>query len=152
MLDIYVDADACPVKREVCKVAKRHHLSVVFVSNAWMRIPEGDQVRLVVVDPDRIDAADHWIVEHVSKNDLVVTTDIPLAYRCVQGGAQVLSPTGLGYTEDNIGQMMATRGLLSELRDAGTITGGPPPFQARDRSRFLHNLDQIIQAIQRANT
>ena len=152
MHKIHVDADACPVKNEVSKVAKRHQLKVLFVSNAWMRIPEEGENELVVVEGEfDFNAADNWIVEHVSPNDIVVTTDIPLANRCIQAGARVLSPTGQRFTEDNIGQMVATRGLMSELRDEGSVTGGPPPFQPQDRSRFLQILEQIIQDIKRAN-
>ena len=146
MLDIYVDADACPVKQEVCKVAKRYKLKVVFVANAWMRIPEESEARLVVVE-GQFNAADDWIIEQISHNDIVITADIPLADRCIKKHARVLGHTGRRFSEDNIGQMMATRGLLSELREAGAITGGPAPFEARDRSRFLESLDQVIQDV-----
>ena len=149
MLKIYVDADACPVKQEVCRVAKRYRLNVTFVSNSLMRIPDQELAKLVVVE-GQFDAADNWIVEHVSKDDIVVTTDTPLAYRCVKKGAQVLGPTGRVLSDANIGQVLATRDLLTELREAGTIMGGPPPFQKRDRSRFLQSLDQIVQNIKRA--
>lgn len=147
MLEIYVDADACPVKQEVCKVAKRYQLKVVFVANAWMRIPEEKDTRLMVVDNGDFDAADNWIVDRISKNDIVVTTDILLASRCIKSGAQALTPTGRILSEENIGQTVATRGLMSELREAGTIVGGPPPFQQQDRSHFLQSLDQVIQNI-----
>lgn len=148
MLEIYVDADACPVKQEVCRVAKRYRLKVTLVSNSWMRVSDPEVAKLVVVE-GQFDAADNWIVEHVSKDDIVVTTDIPLAYRCVKSGAQVLVPTGRVLSDANIGQALATRDLLTELREAGTIMGGPPPFQKRDRSRFLQSLDQIVQNIKR---
>ncbi len=147
MLDIYVDADACPVKQEVCKVAKRYELKVTFVSNTWMRVP--DQDALVVVD-GQFDAADDWIVEQISKGDIVITADIPLADRCIKKDAHVLGPKGRPFTEANIGQALATRDLMSELREAGTVTGGPPPFQKRDRSQFLQGLDQMIQSIKRS--
>lgn len=150
MLEIYVDADACPVKQEVGKVAKRYQLNVTFVSNSWMRVPEEGAGKLVVVD-GQFDAADHWIVEHVTREDIVVTTDILLASRCVKSGAQVLAPTGYGFTEANIGEAMATRELMRELREAGSLSGGPPPFQKENRSLFLQNLDQIIQNIKRAH-
>ena len=146
MLDIYVDADACPVKQEVCKVARRYGLEVKFVSNTWMRVP--DQEGLVVVD-GQFDAADDWIVEQISKGDIVITADIPLADRCIKKDAHVLGPKGRPFTEANIGQALATRDLMSELREAGTVTGGPPPFQKRDRSQFLQGLDQMIQSIKR---
>jgi hypothetical protein len=113
-----------------------------------MRIPDQEVAKLVVVE-GQFDAVDNWIVESVSKDDIVVTSDTPLAYRCVKSGAQVLGPTGRVLSDANIGQVLATRDLLSELREAGTMTGGPPPFQKRDRSRFLQSLDQIVQNIKR---
>ncbi len=148
MLLIYVDADACPVKREVVKVAKRYGLAVTFISNSWMRIPEDGAAKLVVVE-GQFDAADDWIVERVTKDDIVVTADIPLVHRCIQKGAQALSPSGRPFSEQNIGEIISTRDLLSVLRGSGEITGGPPPFQKEDRSRFLQTLDQIIQNIKR---
>lgn len=148
MLNVYVDADACPVKPEVCKVARRYGLNVTFVSNTRMRIPDPGISTLVVVD-GRFDAADDWIVAHVVTDDIVVTADIPLAHRCIGKGAAVIGPGGRSFTEENIGQAMAVRELMADLREAGSITGGPPPFQKKDRSRFLHGLDQVIQAIKR---
>ena len=148
MLNIFVDADACPVKQEVYRVAGRCKLEVTLVANAWMRIPNERWIALEVV-ADGFDAADDWIVEHVQSHDIVVTADIPLARRCLQKGARVIGPTGKPFTENNIGQAVATRGLLSELRDAGEITGGPPPLTKRDRSRFLQQLDTVIQSIRR---
>jgi len=151
MTEIFVDADACPVKEEAARVAKRCGLAVTYVSNSAMRIPEQDGARLVVVD-GQCDAADDWIVEHLQKNDIVITADIPLAYRSVKGGARVLDFTGRILSEANIGEVLATRDLMRELRDAGTVTGGgPASFQKQDRSRFLHSLDQIIQALKRAS-
>jgi uncharacterized protein YaiI (UPF0178 family) len=148
--EIYVDADACPVKPEVCKVARRYHLKVILVSNSRMRIADPDVARLVIVDGD-INAADDWIVAQLAAGDIVVTADIPLASRCVKRGARVLAPTGYEWSDANIGEALATRDLLAELRDAGAMLGGPPPFQARDRSRFLHSLDQLIQKLQRTS-
>ena len=148
MLDFYIDADACPVKQEICKVAKRYRLNVTFVSNSWMRIPEQAAVQLVVVG-DQFDAADQWIVEHVSKDDLVVTADIPLAALCVRKGARVLAPSGQLFSDGNVGGALATRDLMKDLRAEGLVSGGPPPFSARDRSRFLERLDQLIQQIKR---
>ena len=144
MLHIFVDADACPVKQEVYRVAGRCQLDVTLVANARMRIPKERWIALQVV-ADGFDAADDWIVENVQPHDIVVTADIPLAHRCLQKGARVIGPTGKPFTEDNIGQAVATRGLLSELREAGEITGGPPPLTKRDRSRFLQQLDNVIQ-------
>ncbi len=149
MLNLYVDADACPVKTEVCKVANRYGLKATFVSNAWMRIADPEVSTLVVVE-DGLDTADDWIVGHVSTDDIVVTADIPLAHRCIGQGARVMGPSGRPFTDENIGQAMAMRELMSDMRQAGTITGGPPPFQQKDRSRFLHGFDQMIQAVLRA--
>lgn len=149
LVEIYVDADACPVKEEINRVAQRYQLNVTYVANASMRLPESERAKLIVVE-GKFDEADHWIVEHVTPNDIVVTGDIPLAYRCIQKGAKVLGSTGHAFTEENIGHLLATRDLMAELRGAGTLTeGGPPLFQKQDRSRFLHKLDQIIQTIKR---
>jgi len=145
-MHIFVDADACPVKQEVYRVASRYHLKVTLVANSWMRIPQEPWLVLKVVG-DGFDEADDWIVEHVKTNDIVITADIPLASRCLKAGAQVIGSTGKSFREDNIGHAMATRNLLSELRDAGAITGGPPPMKACDRSRFLQELDKVIQSI-----
>ena len=146
MLVIFVDADACPVKQEVYRVAKRYGLKVALVSNARMRTPNEDWLEMVVVD-GQFDAADDWIVEHISENDIVISGDVPLASRCLGKGVKVLSPTGHVFTHDNIGEALASREFLSYLRDLGTITGGPAPFEKRDRSRFLHRLDETIQAV-----
>ncbi|MFC1683319.1 YaiI/YqxD family protein [Candidatus Zixiibacteriota bacterium] len=150
MLHIYVDADACPVKGEVYRVASRYRLDVTLVANSWMRVPNEPWIMLQVVE-DGFDAADDWIVEHVQPDDIVVTADIPLASRCLKEGARVMGSTGKPFTEDNIGQALATRNLLSELRGAGEITGGPPPLKKPDRSRFLQQLDEVIQSIRRKN-
>jgi uncharacterized protein len=146
LLHIFVDADACPVKQEVYRVASRYGLKVTLVANSWMRIPNESWIALEVVK-DGFDAADDWIVEQVHPNDIVVTADILLASRCLKKGARVMGTTGKPFTEDNIGHAVATRDLLSELRGAGEITGGPPPFKKQDRSRFLHQLDEVIQSI-----
>jgi len=146
LLNIFVDGDGCPVKQEVYRVAKRYGLKVTLVSNSRMRSPQEDWLEIVVVD-GRFNAADDWIVEHVSENDLVITGDIPLASRCLEKGAQVLATTGRVFTRDSIGEALASRELLSHLRDLGTITGGPAPFEKRDRSRFLQRLDGMIQAV-----
>jgi len=148
LLQIYVDADACPVKQEVYRVAGRYRLEVTLVANSRMFVPDHPLITLAVVGGG-FDAADDWIVEHVGPHDIVVTADIPLASRCLQAGARALGPTGKPFTEDNIGDAVATRDLLSELRDAGEITGGPPPLKKSDRSRFLQKLDEVIQSILR---
>lgn len=148
MLHIYVDADACPVKDEVYRVAKRYGLHVTLVSNSRMRIPSEPWLRLEVVE-DGFDAADDWIVEQVEPGQIVITADIPLADRCVKKGARVIGITGKEFTEDNIGGALATRDLLADLRGAGEITGGPPPLGKRDRSRFLQRLDEVVVSILR---
>ena len=146
---IYVDADACPVKQEVYKVARRYRLEVMLVANSRMRVTDPDIARLVVVDGG-INAADDWIVDQLAKDDIVITADIPLASRCVKREARVLAPTGYEWSDANVGHALATRDLLTGLREAGAMLGGPPPFQPRDRSRFLHSLDQIIQSLVRS--
>lgn len=148
MLHIYIDADACPVKQEVYRVANRCGLEVTLVANSWMRIPDGPRVRLKVVS-DGFDAADDWIVENVQPHDIVITADILLAERCLKKTARVIGTTGKPFTEETIGQTVATRNLLSELREEGMITGGPKPLQQADRATFLQQLDNIIQSIRR---
>jgi uncharacterized protein len=148
LLHIYIDADACPVKQETYHVAERYELQVSLVANSWMRIPEKKWLKLFVVN-DNLDAADDWIVENVKEDDIVISGDIPLASRCLTKGALVLGTTGKEFTDSDIGNALATRDLLKELREAGTISGGPAQFQKRDRSRFLQSLDQMIQRIRR---
>jgi uncharacterized protein YaiI (UPF0178 family) len=146
---IFVDADGCPVKEEVYRVAGRHGLRVTVVSNSRLRVPAADWIEAVVVSGS-FDAADDWIVERALADDIVVTTDIPLADRCLKKGARVVTPTGKVYTEETIGEAMASRELLSYLREMGSVTGGPPPFSSKDRSRFLHELDQLIKDVLKA--
>jgi uncharacterized protein len=134
------------VKQEVYRVAKRYGLKVTLVSNSRMGAPQEDWLEAVIVD-GQFNAADDWIVEHVSENDIVITGDIPLASRCLEKDARVLAPSGRIFTPESIGEALASRELLSHLRDLGTITGGPAPFEKRDRSRFLQRLDEAIQAI-----
>ena len=148
MLDIFIDADGCPVKQEVYRVARRYGLKVTLVSNARIGTPQEDWLEVVVVD-GQFNAADDWIVEHVSADDIVITGDIPLASRCLEKDARVLGPGGRIFTKESIGEPLASRELLSHLRDLGTITGGPAPFEKRDRSRFLQSLDKTIQALRR---
>lgn len=150
MLDIFVDADACPVKQEVFRVAKRYGLQVILVSNSWMRIPASSWLELVVVDKGA-DVADDWIVEHADKDDIVISGDIPLASRCLKKGAAVIGNTGRPFTENNIGDVLSLRNLLTDLREQGMITGGPKPFAKKDRSRFLQALDEIIVKIRIRN-
>jgi len=146
---IFIDADACPVKEEVYRVAKRYNLLVMVVANSWMRIPDDAGLELVVVS-DGFDAADDWIVEQARENDIVITTDIPLAARCLKVGARVLGPKGHVFREDSIGDALANRDMLANLRDAGMVTGGPAPFGPQDRSRFLQRLDAVVNEILRA--
>ena len=148
MLDIYVDADACPVKDEVYRVAQRYGLRVILVANSYMRIPGGEWVKLVVVDQGP-DAADDWIVDAAETDDIVITGDIPLAARCLDKGAHVLGHKGRPFTPENVGDSLATRHLLTQLRDQGLMMGGPPPFAKRDRSLFLQKLDEMVNAIRR---
>jgi len=148
MLELLIDADACPVKEEVYRVAQRYGLQVTLVANSWMNIPNEQWVRLVVVE-GHLDAADDWIADHVGADDIVVTADIPLAARCLEKHALVLGSTGRPFTEESIGDALASRELMADLRDLGTMTGGPPPFSKRDRSRFLQRLDEMIQSVRR---
>jgi hypothetical protein len=145
---ILVDADACPVKDEIYRVARRLETPVTVVANSWMRIPHDPGVDLVVVG-NELDAADDWIAEHAGNRDIVVTADIPLAARCLEKGARVVGPKGRPFTTDSIGEALASRELLSQLREMGIASEGPPPFQKRDRSSFLHKLDEMIRAIRR---
>ena len=145
MMKIFIDADGCPVREEVYRVARRYGLEVALVANSWMRAPRDATIEVVVVD-GKFDAADDWIVEHAGENDVVITADIPLASRCLKKKVIVLRPTGREFTKENIGEALATRELMSHLRDLGTLTGGPGPFGNRDRSRFLHRLDEIVQS------
>ena len=149
-MKIFVDADACPVKQEVYRVADRYGLEVIIVSNSFLHVSSDPLVSLVVVE-EGLDAADDWIVEHVSGNDIVITGDIPLAARSLKKGAQALGFGGKPFTEDNIGDALATREILAGLREQGEVSGGPKPFAPRDRSNFLQGLDGMIQQIRRAD-
>ena len=144
MIAIFVDADACPVKDEVYVVATRYGLPVALVANAPMHVPEGMGIELVVVGRDP-DAADDWIARNVRAGDVVVTADVPLAARCLAEGARVLGTTGREFDADSIGGHLAMRDLATHRREAGEITRGPAPISAQDRSRFLGELDRIVQ-------
>lgn len=146
---IFVDADACPVKDEAHKVAARHDLGITFVSNSWMRLPEGERVERVVVS-DGPDAADDWIAERAGKGDVVVTADIPLASRCLKAGACVIGPTGKPFDNASIGMALAMRDLSQHLRETGESRGFNAAFTKQDRSRFLQSLEQAVQDIKRA--
>ena len=156
MISIYVDADACPVKQEIYRVAERHAgkgtaLKVFVVSNSPIAVPRdmGDLIERVVVGAG-MDEADNWIAERAGRGDIVITADVPLASRCVKAGADVIAPNGRAFTKDSIGLTLATRNLMDSLRSAGEITGGPKPFSPRDRSSFLSALDQAIVRLKRA--
>jgi len=148
MLNIYIDADACPVKKEVYRVAERYNLAVTLVANSWMSVPYKSWITMEIVGGD-LDEADDWIVEHIKPHDIVITADILLAGRCLKKEAYVIGPKGKSFNEDNIGNAVANRGLILELIDSGEMTGGPPPFQKKDRSNFLQELDRVIQLIRR---
>jgi hypothetical protein len=146
--EIFVDADACPVKDEIYKVARRYRLSVHVVANAFMMVPREPRIALVVVDAGP-DVADDWIAERVQPGDICVTADIPLAERCLQAGAAVLDPRGGRFTEDSIGMAIAQRALMDQIRSTGAVTGGPKPFGPADRSRFLGALDEAVNRARR---
>jgi uncharacterized protein YaiI (UPF0178 family) len=146
---IFVDADACPVKAEIYRVAERHGTKVFVVSNSVMAIPPAPWIERVIVGAGP-DAADDWIVEQAARGDIVVTSDIPLAARGVKAGAEVIGPTGRQFTESSIGMTLATRNLMDDLRSAGQITGGPKAFTQKDRSAFLSALDLAIVRLKRA--
>jgi uncharacterized protein YaiI (UPF0178 family) len=147
-MEIYVDADACPVKEEVLKVAYRHDLVVHMVSNQWLRLPVGEKVNKIVVG-DGFDAADDWIAERAGAPDICITGDIQLAARCLEAGADVLGPTGKPFTADNIGMALAMRELKSQLRDMGEDRGFNASFTGKDRSRFLSALEAAVQKAKR---
>jgi uncharacterized protein YaiI (UPF0178 family) len=149
VLHVYVDADACPVKDEVYRVAERYGLNVTLVANSPFRIPLNEHIRLVVVGAG-FDEADDWIATNAGAGDIVITADIPLASRCLKNGTRVIGSTGKPFTDASIGQALAGRELSQHLRESGLITGGPAPLGKQDRSRFLQQLDQDIQAIRRA--
>jgi uncharacterized protein YaiI (UPF0178 family) len=149
MPTIYIDADACPVKGEVYKVAGRYGVPVKVVANAAMKVPGGELVELVV--RPGFGAADDWIAEQVGPADVVITADIPLAARCLEKSARVLGPKGHPFTDAEIGAALATRELLDHLRHGGVVSGGPAPMTAKDRSRFLSKLDEAVNAARRAH-
>jgi uncharacterized protein YaiI (UPF0178 family) len=149
MTILYVDADACPVKDDVYRVAERYRLQVFVVSNAWIRTPRDARITSVVVDAGP-DAADDWIAERAGAGDIVTTPDIPLAGRALKAGAQALHPAGRPFTADNIGAALASREVGEHLRSFGAITGGPKPFTPADRSRFLQALDAAVVRARKA--
>ena len=145
---IFIDADACPVKDEIYKVAARYGLVTTVVSNSCIAIPPSTLIERVVV-PAGPDVADDWIAEHVQPGDMAITNDIPLAERVLPAGAVAIAPTGKAFTVDSIGSAIAQRALMEMLRGSGEITGGPKPFDRNDRSRFLQVLDQTASKLVR---
>jgi uncharacterized protein len=153
LISIYIDADACPVKQEIYRVAERHAgkgtaLKVFVVSNSPIAVPRDDMIERVVVGAG-MDEADNWIAERAVRGDIVITADVPLASRAVKAGAEVIAPNGRAFTADSIGMTLATRNLMDSLRSAGEITSGPKPFQPRDRSNFLSALDRALVRLKR---
>jgi uncharacterized protein len=145
---IYIDADACPVKDEIYRVASRHKLPVSVVAGQFIRVPQDPLIERIAAGSG-MDAADDWIAERAGKGDIVITSDIPLASRCVKAGAEVIAPNGKPFSEQSIGMTLAVRNLMTDLRSSGEVTGGPRSFSPRDRSAFLSALDQTIRRVQR---
>ena len=148
MVRIFIDADACPVKEEIYRVAGRHKIMTYVVSNSWLRIPQSPLIEQIVVD-DGFDAADDWIVENVAAKDVVITSDIPLADRSLKKSATVMGPTGKPFTQSSIGMSMAMRDLNTHLRDIGEISGYNASFSKKDRSNFLNTLENVLQKLKR---
>lgn len=148
MIQILIDADACPVKEETYRVALRYKVPVVVVSNSPIRTPREPLITRKLVS-DAFDAADDWIVEQAAAGTVVITADILLADRCLKLGAQVVAPNGKPFTTSSIGSAIAVRAIMSDLRAGGDVVGGPPPFSAADRSRFLSTLDQVVSKLKR---
>ncbi|MGH1351812.1 MAG: YaiI/YqxD family protein [Methyloligellaceae bacterium] len=147
-MEIYVDADACPVKDEILKVASRHNLMTHIVSNSWMRLDNSPLINRVIVDQGP-DEADNWIAENITDQDVAVTADIPLAARCLEKEAHAINPDGRLFTEESIGMALAMRDLNSHLREIGETSGQIKPFSKSDRSKFLMTLEEVIQSIKR---
>jgi uncharacterized protein len=145
---IYVDADACPVKDEIYRVAIRLGVPVSVVAGQFIRVPQDPLIERIAAGSG-MDAADDWIAERAHSGDVVITSDIPLASRCVKAGAEVIAPNGKPFSEDSIGMTLAVRNLMTDLRSSGEITGGPKSYSARDRSTFISTLDQTLRRIQR---
>ena len=146
MLDIYVDADGCPVRDEVFRVASRYKLKVFLVANKVMKAPLDPSVKMITV-PGKFDAADDWIVENIQENDILITADILLADRGVKKGAKVIGHKGQELTEENIGEVVAHREMMAHLRQTGDVKGGPAPFEKKHRSQFLSTFDRVVQSL-----
>jgi uncharacterized protein len=148
---ILVDADACPVKQEIYRVAERHALRVQIVANSPINVPRDPLIERITVGAG-LDAADDWIAAHVDGDAIVITSDVPLASRCLKAGAQVIGANGRPFTDASIGMALAMRNLMADLRETGEMSGGPAAFSARDRSAFLAELDRTIRRLQRQKT
>jgi uncharacterized protein YaiI (UPF0178 family) len=151
MLDLYIDADACPVRDEAFRVAERYGLAVFVVTCGNVRVPVDPRIRPILVEAGA-DAADDWIAEQIGPGDICITNDVPLAARCLKRAARALGPTGRLFTSDNIGEALAGRDLAAHLRELGTGGTGPKPLAPKDRSRFLGALDTLVIAVQRAGS
>lgn len=149
MLDIFIDADGSPVKEEIYRVAARHNLNVIVVANKRLNVPLHPKIRMQLVSGDP-DAADNWIADNIQPKDICITADIPLADRCLKAKARSIQPRGDEWTEDNIGDAIATREIMRGLREMGEARGGPAPMAPRDRSNFLSQFENLIQAIKRS--
>jgi uncharacterized protein YaiI (UPF0178 family) len=149
-IEIYVDADACPVKDEIIKVANRHTINVHMVSDGGIRPYLSPLVNLIIV-AQGADAADDWIAEHIETGDIVITNDIPLAARCLEKGSKAIKPNGTLFTNNSIGIALATRDLMQTLRESGEVTGGPRPFKKKDRSDFLNALEVVVRKSNKEN-
>jgi uncharacterized protein YaiI (UPF0178 family) len=144
MIKIYVDADACPVKNEIEKIATRHNIKTYLVCDGGIRPPLNSLIQLIIVNQGA-DAADDWIVKYIESADICITNDIPLAGHCLKKGALAIKFNGKTYTNDNIGMALATRKIMEGIREGGEITGGPAPFSKADRSKFLEGMEMIIR-------
>ena len=145
MVKIYVDADACPVKNEIERIATRHDLVTYMVCNGGIRPSRNDLIRLIVVNQES-DAADKWIIDHIEESDICVTNDIPLAGLCLKKGALAIKPNGMRFTIDNIGMAIANREIMVKIREIGEVTSGPPPFSKADRSKFLNYMETLVRS------
>ena len=145
MVKIYVDADACPVKKEIERIATRHNLITYMVCNGGIRPSRNPLIKLVVVNQES-DAADNWIIDNITMADICVTNDIPLAGHCLTKGAWAIKPNGMRFTDDNIGIAIATRDIMGKMRESGEVTSGPPPFGKLDRSRFLNQMEIMVRS------
>ncbi len=145
MVKIYVDADACPVKNEIERIATRHDLITYMVCNGGIRPSRSPLIKLVVVNKES-DAADNWIIDHIAKADICVTNDIQLAEHCLKKGALVIKTNGIRFTDDNIGMAIATRDVMGKIRESGEMTSGPSPFSKLDRSKFLNQIETMVRS------